>query len=316
MRLRDTNFFDFESKNKLTKKTLLVLVMFLCVFAADFICLQFSVLIAGIIYAIKDPTVFSDPFAILATDSFMVFSLFVTVFAIILSIVYVRFIEKRPLKTMGFVKKGALKQYGMGYLIGIVMIAIPALSLLAFNGKIYFNADTNYAILLLFFAGFLIQGASEEIMIRGYLFTSLLKTTNKFWAITISSFVFALMHMGNSAMGILPFVNLMLFAIFACFFFMRTKNIWAISAIHSAWNFFQGNIFGIEVSGQVMNTSLFNIKSACPDLLGGGDFGLEGGLIVTVVLVVATVITVFAGKNNLIDTTPNDEKNAEVVEEA
>lgn len=297
MTLKKFDFIDFESKNKLTKKLWLVMLLYLVVHIIYLICQQIALVPFTIVYMIQHS---GNLDAMLKSDALYIFSLLITSFGIAAALVYVRFIEKRPLATTGITKKNIFSQYGMGYLLGIVMIGIPALILVLFNGNIYRNANANYGLLFLYFFGFLIQGASEEVMIRGYLFTSLRKTGNLFWAVTISSLVFALLHIFNPAMSIIPFINLFLFGVFACFFFLRTKNIWAISALHSAWNFFQGNIFGIQVSGTVVDNSLLNIKSAAPKILSGGDFGLEGGLIVTAILVISTILTIFCGKNNLI----------------
>lgn len=311
MKLKKFDFMDFESKNKLTKKTWLVLVLFIAVFIVYRIFILFLSVFFGIFYTIANPETAGDINALMGSNSLMIFSLFVTVFGIITALIYVRFIEKRPLSSTGIVKKSLFTQYGMGYLFGIVLIGIPALMLVLFNGSIAMNENVNYGLLFLFFVGFLVQGASEEVLIRGYLFTSLKKTTNMFWAVTLSSFVFALMHINNPGMGLIPIVNLFLFGVFACFFFLRTKNIWAISALHSAWNFFQGNIFGIEVSGQVFNSSLFTIDSSAPVIISGGSFGLEGGIVVTALLIAATLITIFCGKNSLIDKSSETKESAD-----
>lgn len=298
MTFKKTEFIDFESKNKLTQKLWLVILLYFAVQIVYMICQQIAAVPFTIIYMLLNP---SNIDSMLDSDALYIFSLFVTGFGIAAALVYVRFIEKRPLSSTGITKKNIFGQYGMGYLLGIVMIGLPALALVAYNGNIYINANANYGVLFLYFLGFLVQGASEEVLIRGYLFTSLKKSSNLFWAVSLSSLVFALLHMFNPAMDVIPFINLFLFGVFACFFFLRTKNIWAISALHSAWNFFQGNIFGIQVSGTVVDNSLLNIKSAAPEILSGGDFGLEGGVMVTFILVVATIITIFCGKNSLIE---------------
>jgi len=297
MRLKKIDFIDFESKNVLTKKTWLVLIMVAVVYYSYVMLSTLFTIVSAFILAMNNDI---DFMSILETDTMLLISLFLTSLGIIISLLYVRFLEKRSLSTTGIVKKGFLKQFAIGYLLGILMIGLPTLATIAFNGNVYVNANANYGIIAVYFLGFLIQGASEEIMIRGYLLTTLAKTTNKFWAVAISSLVFALLHILNPSMGIIPFSNLFLFGVFAAFFFLRTKDIWAICAIHSAWNFFQGNVFGIQVSGQVLNNSVLNIKSATPEILLGGDFGLEGGLFVTILLVIATLITVFYGNNKLV----------------
>ena len=56
-------------------------------------------------------------------------------------------------------------------------------------------------------------------------------------------------------------------------------SIWGISAIHTTWNFAQGNIFGIKVSGINAQVSLFSFKSSeAGKIINGGSFGLETAL--------------------------------------
>ena len=64
-----------------------------------------------------------------------------------------------------------------------------------------------------------------------------------------------------------------------------TDNIWGVCGIHSMWNFSQGNIYGISVSGTGTGESI--IKADMNKnlwFINGGDFGIEGGLVTTVVL--------------------------------
>jgi hypothetical protein len=57
-----------------------------------------------------------------------------------------------------------------------------------------------------------------------------------------------------------------------------TGRLWLPIGIHIAWNFTQGGIFGVEVSG---NTSegLLQGKLSGPLWLSGGAFGAEGSVI-------------------------------------
>ena len=297
MKLKKFEFIDFESKNVLTQKTWLVILMGFFVFCFYNIIISF---IAVILIILKSDGSAINTTELMEQEWLLVLSLFMTIIGIIFTLVYVKFLERRPFKSMGFVKKGFIKQYFSGFFIGILMITVPVVILGQFNGNIVFNEDINYKILTVYLFGFLVQGASEEIMVRGYLLTSLAKTTKTFWAILISSIGFAVLHLLNPGLTILALSNLTLFGIFAALLFLRTKNIWAICGLHSSWNFFQGNVFGIEVSGQSLTTGMFSVTSSAPDFLTGGSFGLEGGLIVTIMLIVSSVIVLFAGENRLI----------------
>lgn len=69
------------------------------------------------------------------------------------------------------------------------------------------------------------------------------------------------------------------------FYLLKTDNIWGVAGIHAAWNFAQGNIFGLAVSGQGTGTSLTTFLSQpVPDWLTGGQFGIESSVVTSLVL--------------------------------
>ena len=62
-------------------------------------------------------------------------------------------------------------------------------------------------------------------------------------------------------------------------------------AIHSIWNWAQGNLFGFEVSGLNLQSSiLIDLMEDGPNWITGGLFGPEGGIAVTLMLLVAMLL--------------------------
>jgi len=236
----------------------------------------------------------------MASREVVIVSLFATVFVTFLAILYCKKIEGRSLKSMGFAKKNAMKQYLIGLLIGFFMFSV-CVGICMATGALQYGGIViggNFIFVILFFFGFLFQGMSEEVLLRGYFMVSLSNKVPIVAAIMINSIVFACLHLMNSGISILAFVNLIGFGVFASIYTMKTNNLWGICAIHSMWNFVQGNFFGILVSGQDTNASIFKFVSTHDGILiNGGDFGLEGGLAVSIVLVLATVITLFLNTN-------------------
>ena len=101
----------------------------------------------------------------------------------------------------------------------------------------------------------------------------------------------------NPGVGVLPFINLLLFGLLMSLIFLKTGNIWLISALHTSWNFVQGNVFGVLVSGGTPSVSILSSASTeAKDLINGGAFGLEGGIAVTIVVTIAILITAFCIK--------------------
>ena len=225
----------------------------------------------------------------------MYWSLYSTVIVAAGFILYARIVERRPLRSIGFTRKGAVASYLKGFVTGLAMLA-AAVGICAATGAIVFNgvsARIPVALMAVWLVGFMFQGLEEEITLRGVLLTGAAARIPIAAAVILNSVVFAALHLFNNGISVTAVCNLTLFGIFASLYFLRTDNIWGIGALHSAWNFAQGNLFGIPVSGITPEISVLNFSpSGCP-LINGGEFGLEGGLAVTAVLAVSTLTVIF-----------------------
>jgi membrane protease YdiL (CAAX protease family) len=108
------------------------------------------------------------------------------------------------------------------------------------------------------------------------------------WGIIISSVIFTIMHALNPNLSFVAILNLFLFGLFAALYALFEGGLWGVFSIHAAWNWMQGNVFGFEVSGGFApGGTIFDLMEVGPDVITGGPFGPEGGLSVTVVLVVS-----------------------------
>lgn len=230
------------------------------------------------------------------TGNILIVMLFTTIFSIIVSIIYCKFIEKRSLASMGIVKKHAVKNYIFGLFIGFILFtAIVALNItfgaMKFDG---INSNIIVGIVIVYAIGFAIQGASEEILCRGYLMNSIGGKHSVWLAVIISSLFFAMLHLANPGLTLLAFANLFLFGLFAAFYIICFDDIWGACAIHSIWNFAQGIIYGISVSGVYNETNsimfLKNVEGM--SFINGGTFGAEGGAAVTFVLLIGILILI------------------------
>ena len=208
------------------------------------------------------------------------------------SIIYCKCFEKRRLFSIGFNKKGVIPEYLFGIAVGTLMISIPAfICYLTGCVRFSFGASVSPLVIALFFLAFVLQGLGEEVLFRGYLLTSLSRRHNVWVAIIVSSLMFAVFHISNANFGIIPFINITLFGVFSSVFMLKRGSIWAVGAIHTVWNFLQGNVFGISVSGNPRFPSVLEANDAdFGSILSGGDFGLEGGLGVTVILLVCLLL--------------------------
>lgn len=211
---------------------------------------------------------------------------------------WVRFYERRSFATLGFEPGRILFLYGRGMLIGLAAFA-AIIGLLAPLGYIAIeNSDPAQVglaalggVVLVFFPGWMIQGAAEEILVRGWMLPTLSARYRVWGGLLISSLFFAFMHSLNPNLSILAMINLALYGLFGALYALREESLWGICAVHSIWNWAQGNLFGLEVSGQMVSgRMILNLVETGPDWLTGGAFGPEGGLVTTIVLLLSIAI--------------------------
>ncbi len=203
-------------------------------------------------------------------------------------ILYMGRIERRPLRSMGFTRGGTLRRYLAGLGWGALMILAAAGIACAFGGLRFagFGQGIQWGLWLLIFAGFLFQGMSEEVMCRGFLMVSAANRAPLWVGVALNSLIFAALHLFNTGVTALSVVNLILYALFASFYFLRTDSIWGIGALHASWNFVQGCVLGIGVSGipVPVTAARFIPAEGSAEAIGGGRFGLEGSIAATLVL--------------------------------
>lgn len=226
-------------------------------------------------------------------DGYTIIMLFANAAMILVALLFCKLIQRRKLNTVGFRKKGLIKEYIAGLAVGFVMFSAAVLLCVITGSLTLEGISPTFAIgtFVLFTVGFMIQGMAEEVLCRGYLLVSVGRRYSMLVAILANSLFFAALHLGNSGMSVLAFINLSLFGIFASIYFIKRDNIWGIGAVHSVWNLVQGNVYGIRVSGiQTSCTILSSEMVEGKELINGGAFGLEGGLAVTVVLTIGIVI--------------------------
>ncbi|BAR84424.1 CAAX amino protease [Bacillus thuringiensis serovar tolworthi] len=208
--------------------------------------------------------------------------------------IWVRFVEKRPFSSIGFWKEKWMRKYLKGALIGFVFISTPVILLLLMGSvKLQVQHITSTVIVGIVgsLVAFLIQGATEEIIVRGWLFP-VLSVRSRIWiGIVVTSFLFGFLHLLNPGITILSISNIILVGVFAAFYVLKDSSLWGICAWHSIWNWAQYNVFGFAVSGMTMySTPLFKPVTTGSEFLHGGTFGIEGSIITTIMLTIASIV--------------------------
>lgn len=202
-----------------------------------------------------------------------------------------KILYKKSLGYVGLVRDSWLKWTVYGLALGITSIGVIFLTLMFFGQIHVFEVNTNK----LFSIGLLVElisisftAFSEEYIFRGFIMTALKSTRNKWIVFCTSPFIFSLIHLLNPGVTLLSFVNTLLGGLLFSYMFVKAGTLWFPVGFHIAWNFMQGDILGMNVSGNVQ-ASVVSSQMGKKWLLTGGNYGPEGGILVTIVLLLGFV---------------------------
>lgn len=210
---------------------------------------------------------------------------------------WLKYYEKRPFSSLGFVKKIWKSEILKGWLVGTSLIVISFLSSYLLGGLSLVSVDFSLMTLLQIVSimpFWFLQGGTEELLTRGWLLPVIKSRTNLIIAIAVSSSLFGILHIGNHHVTFLSVLSISLSGVLMALYMIKTDNIWGVAGLHGAWNFTQGNIFSVAVSGTNAGSSLFRfqINPNSPEWISGGAFGTEGSLIASIVLTIGIVILI------------------------
>ena len=201
----------------------------------------------------------------------------------------VRLIEKGPAKDLSL--KRLAPHLGLGLLVGALFMGC-VVGIIALCGCASFAAG-DYTGREIAAACFLCLSTAvgEETLFRGILFRWLDERWGVVPALIVSGLLFGFLHLGNpnatvwSSVAIAIEAGLMLGAAYKW-----SGTLWFPIGIHWAWNYVQGTVFGIAVSGQDVGGSIWRTAMEGPKLITGGTFGAEASL---VAVLLGAALTVF-----------------------
>ena len=219
-------------------------------------------------------------------------------------------LEELPWRSLGWgLHKGWLRDTLFGLLVGGAAICVAALVGMTLGGySVTFNGSAAGAAVArtLVVSGviFLFGAAAEEMLFRGYPLQTLMRSWPIPLALVISSVTFALVHMQNPY--VVPgftFVNTLLAGAWLAVAYWRTRSLWFPFAAHLGWNWVQGAVLGSPVSGitKIAPDPLLRFADSGPVWLGGGRYGIEGGALCTLALLLSTL---FIWRTRLLSATP------------
>ena len=138
--------------------------------------------------------------------------------------------------------------------------------------------------------GAMVAGIVEEILFRGLLFRLSCKIVGTWGALLFTAGLFGVAHAFNpgatvnSSLAIALEAGILLGAAYAA-----TARLWLPIGLHIGWNFTEGSLFGMSVSGRGLSGGLVRGALSGPPILTGGEFGPEASLIAVLVCLAAAL---------------------------
>ena len=126
-----------------------------------------------------------------------------------------------------------------------------------------------------------IHAAMEEVMFRGYILQELMSKFSTATSVSVSSVIFVALHAGGlvkDEVGIVGAVNILLASVLMSVAYLRTRQLWLPIGIHAGWNFTQGPLLGISVSGNDLSEGWHAVALEGSKWVTGGQFGFEASL--------------------------------------
>lgn len=185
--------------------------------------------------------------------------------------------------------RGLARDLGLGLFAGFAIFSLVVG--LAAAADVYnisgYGGTGNLLMALITIA--IVPAFIEEMLFRGILFRWVEEFGGSWAALLVTSAFFGIAHAWNpnsswfSSFAIATEAGLLLGGTY-----MLTRSLWMPIGLHASWNFTQGFLFDVPVSGFDQN-GLVEAQLSGPELLSGGRFGLEASIIALVVATAAGI---------------------------
>lgn len=234
----------------------------------------FTVIVAGALDKLLMPTIPGFTFE-------MKFDILAIPLLILLYMLVIRRLGEHPRDDYRDPKAARHLLIGLGAGLGIFSLAVAIAAALGIY-QVQGEGDLT-GFLPALIASAIFPAISEEMLFRGILFRWIEEFGGSWLALLVTSALFGCAHLLNphaspiAAAGIAFEAGVMLGAAY-----MLTRSLWLPMGLHAAWNFAQGEIYDIPVSGTAVH-GMLNARLSGPPLLTGNGFGLEASVIAIIV---------------------------------
>jgi uncharacterized protein len=201
---------------------------------------------------------------------------------------------KQPFLSFGLGGSHRLRNFVIGLVAGIALLAFLLLLTLALDGLTLSAAFESGRALLkwgaLYGILFLIVAINEEFIFRGFGLVMLSRAISFWPACIVLATLFGAAHLHNIGEDAAGAVSAGLYAVSAAMSFRWTGSLWYAVGVHTGIGYAESFIFGVPNSGSTLNERLLRPNFHGPAWLTGGNVGPEGSVLVVIPLVLIVVV--------------------------
>jgi uncharacterized protein len=202
-------------------------------------------------------------------------------------------LDKRPFSEYGFAfSKTWFRDFAAGNIMAGAAMSVIVLIKLSMDWMVIDDVQFNFMNagfiggLLYILVLMLAVSIWEEAYFRSYLITNFKEGIHFKWlgnsapvliAVVLSSLIFGLLHAGNPNASWISTLNISIAGMVFAYPYIITKSIAIPIGMHLSWNYFQGAVFGLPVSGNQFDQIFMVVSVTGPEVFTGGSFGPEAG---------------------------------------
>lgn len=189
-----------------------------------------------------------------------------------------------------FVGKRGVTEFAGGLGLGIAMFS-SVMGLLWIVGDYYPTGHGSASGLATGALTALMVGIGEETLVRGFVFRIVEIAGGTWIGVAVSSALFGVGHAGNPGATVISSIAIALEAgVLLAAAYVVTGRLWLPIGLHAAWNFTEGSLFGMSVSGYNTEPGLLAGTLKGSVILTGGAFGPEASIFAVAVCLAVAVL--------------------------
>lgn len=189
----------------------------------------------------------------------------------------------------------AVKEFLVFTFAGALSVSLVVLPLVGLGWGTFRQSEAriqNPWIVVLCVALLLLASCSEELVMRGYAFQSLIQPLHLLGALISTSSIFAVLHLWNPWASEYSIANTFLAGCVLGMILVVRRSLWAAIGAHFGWNAMTP-FLGVNLSGMPLQITSYSIEWRGDPTITGGGYGPEGSVVCTGILLILLFLLIW-----------------------